>query len=329
MRRNLLLILALAGVLAGCQGVEKELIQDLTEDQRVQDPSKKDTVWTVCIEAERAEGPETKGLAIGDGDEEATTKTLRSIWKTDEPVLVYLGTDCIGTLKATPQEDPHKATLSGTVTTSGITPGVTTLTLRTPRQDWDYSGQVGWLLLQDDPNNQGDANRSIEKRFHYTMAENILVTEATLDAAGKGTLTTSKAGFANQQSIYRMSFRFQKNGSGDKYAIDAKRIWITAAGGGLVLSRGADGSSVTGTLDVILDEATRNPFFVALRNNNTTDEEALAFRVMDNEGVTYYGTKTIPAAYKPNGTFVSMKNATLTGRLGVSLHTESTVSEVM
>lgn len=326
--KKILIILALAGALWGCQGVEKELIKEGTEDPRAQDPSKKDTVWTLCIHAEWNDGPETKGLAI-EGTDEAVTSGLKSIWKADDPVLVYLGTECIGTLKATPLEDPHKATLSGTVTTGGITPGTTTLTLRTPRAEWAYTGQVGRLLLGDDPNNQGDANRSIEKRYHYTVADNILVTAATPTEGGKGTLTTSNASFANQQSIYRMNFRFQKNGTGDKYAIDAKRIWITAAGGGLVQSRGLDGSSVTGTIDVILDEASRNPFFVALRNNNTTDEEVLSFRVLDGEGVTYYGTKTIPAAYKPNGTFVSMKNATLTGRLGVSLHSESSVSEVM
>lgn len=34
---------------------------------------------------------------------------------------------------------------------------------------------------------------------------------------------------------------------------------------------------------------------------------------------TKRGSKNIPAAYKPNGTFVSMKNATLNDRLGVSL----------
>ena len=308
--KKLLTILALAGALAGCQGLE-------------QDVSRKDTEeWTLCIQAEWADGPETKGLAF-EGTDEASTTNLKSIWKADDPVLVYLGTECIGTLKATPLEDPHKATLSGTVTTGNITPGITTLTLRTPRAEWAYTGQVGRLLLADDPNNQGDANRSIEKRFHYTMADNILVTAATTGEGGKGTLTTTYATFVNQQSIYRMNFRFQKNGAGDKYAIDAKRVWITAAGGGLVLSQGLDGSSVTGTINVVLDAATHDPFFVALRNNNVTDEEALRFRVMDNEGVTYYGSKTIPAAYKPNGTFVSMKNATLTGRLELQTHTET------
>ena len=101
-----------------------------------------------------------------------------------------------------------------------------------------------------------------------------------------------------------------------------------SAGGGLVLSQGLDGSSVTGTINVVLDAATQDPFFVALRNNNVADEESLRFRVMDNDGVTYYGTKTIPAAFKPNGTFVSMKNATLTNRLSVPFSTQ-TVSEAL
>ena len=155
------------------------------------------------------------------------------------------------------------------------------------------------------------------------MAENVLVT-----AASNGTITTDKASFANQQSIYRLSFRFQHNGAGDKFPITAKQIWITAAGGGLVQTRALNGSSVTGTIEVLLDNASQNPFFVALRNNNTATAEDLKFKVMDNEGITYYGTKNIPAAYKPNGTFVSMKNATLTGRLELALQNE-TVTEVL
>ena len=326
MKKYLLFLLVLAGVWAGCQEVEEELINDKPEEQREQ--PKKDTVWTVSIQAVRSDGPETKGLAIGEGDEEATTKSLLSIWKADEPVFVYQGTECIGTLKATPLEDPHQATLSGTLKTIGITPGVTTLTLRTPRKEWDYTGQVGRLLLKDDPNNRGEANRSVENRFHYTMAENILVTEATVDAEGNGSLTTEEASFSNQQSIYRFSFRFQKNGKGDKYAITTRRVWITAADGGLVLTQGLDGSSVTGTIDVLLDDATKNPFFVSLRNNNTTDDEQLLFKVLDEDGVTYYGSKTIPAQYKPNGTFVSVKNATLTGRLALDVSSE-TVGEAL
>ena len=327
MRKRIWILLALAVATTGCMKDEEALLKELTGTMRVQ-PA--DSVWMLSIQAVRRDTPETKGLAIGEGDDEATTTILRSVWKADEPVAVYLDGKHIGTLKATPDEtDARRATLSGTVTTTGITPNTTTLTLLTPRQDWDYTGQAGRLLLKDDPNNQGDNNRSIEKKYHYTMAENVLVTGLSAGSDGKGTLTTDDAVFSNQQSIYRMSFRFQHNGQGDKYAVTARRIWITASDGGLVLSRGMDGSSVTGTLDVILDDATANPFFVALCNNNTTAAEDLTFKVMDNEGVTYYGNKTIPAQYKSNGNFVSMKNATLTSRLELKQNTSAEVKEVL
>lgn len=326
MKRVLLIGIALAFIWTGCIQDEAALIPDQQEAQRLQP---KDSVWVVSIRAEKAipgaagnEGM-TKGLAIGAGVSEDSTTVLQSIWKADEPVEVYLKGAHIGTLKATPDPtDFHQATLSGTVTTTGITAG-TTLTLLTPRQDWDYTGQVGRLLMQDDLNYKGEDNRSIEKKYHYTMAENVLVT-----AASNGTITTDQASFANQQSIYRLSFRFQHNGAGTPYAINARRIWITAADGGLVQTQALDSSSVTGTIEVLLDYASQNPFFVVLRNNNTTTAEDLRFKVMDNEGITYFGTKNIPAAYKPNGTFVSMKNATLTGRLELAVGNES-VTEVL
>ena len=323
MKRCLLIGIALVFVWTGCIKDETELIPDPQEAQRLQP---KDSVWAVSIRAEKEteNGGMTKGLAIGTGDSEENTTVLQSIWKANEPVEVYLNGTHIGTLTATPDAtDAHQATLSGTVTTTGITPGTTKLTLLTPRQDWDYTGQVGRLLLQDDPNHPRESNRSIEKKYHYTLAENVLVT-----AASNGTLTTDKASFANQQSIYRLNFRFQHNGAGDKFPITARRIWIAAAGGGLVQTQAWDGSSVTGTIEVLLDNASEKPFFVALRNNNTTTAEDLRFKVMDSEGITYFGTKNIPAEYKPNGTFVSMKNATLTGRLELALQKE-TVAEVL
>ena len=318
MKKCLLIGIALAFVWSGC--MKEEPLPEEPEGLT----AAAESVWTLTLQAVKQDTPETKGLAIGAGDSEGSTTVLQSIWKVDEPVEVYLGGTHIGTLTATPDPtDAHWATLSGTVTTTGITPGTTKLTLLTPRQDWNYTGQVGRLLLQDDPNYKGEDNRSIEKKYHYTMAENVLVT-----AASNGTITTDKASFANQQSIYRLSFRFQHNGAGDKFPITARRIWITAADGGLVQTRAWDGSSVTGTIEVLLDNASQNPFFVALRNDNTTTAEDLKFKVLDSEGITYFGTKNIPEDYKPNGTFVSMKNAMLTGRLELALQNE-TVTEVL
>ena len=68
-----------------------------------------------------------------------------------------------------------------------------------------------------------------------------------------------------------------------------------------------------------LATASADPFFVALRNGDETNAEALTFTVVDNTGVTYRGNKTIPAQYKPNGTFVSVKNCSLDQRMDLAL----------
>ena len=294
----------------GCQKVEEALVEE-----------KKPVVVTeregrLTVQAVKGEAPGTKGLAI-EGDE-STTTVLQSIWKADEPVKVFLGTSCIGTLTAVPDpEDAHKATLSGTVTTSGLVAGTTTLTLLTPRESWDYIGQVGKLLLKD------DAENSIEKKYHYTRAT-VLVTEVS-----GGSVRTKSAFFANEQSIYRLNFLFQAGGAGDKTPVLAKSVIISSENGHLVQSQSADGSSLEeGPVTVTLGTASSEPFFVALRNGDETNEEALGFTVIDDDGVTYKGSKTIPAKYKPNGTFLNVKNATLTGRLGLG-RSAAEVKEVL
>ena len=294
----------------GCQKVEEALVEE-----------KKPVVVTeregrLTVQAVKGEAPGTKGLAI-EGDE-STTTVLQSIWKADEPVKVFWGTSCIGTLTAVPDpEDAHKATLSGTVTTSGLVAGTTTLTLLTPRESWDYIGQVGKLLLKD------DAENSIEKKYHYTRAT-VLVTEVS-----GGSVRTKTAFFANEQSIYRLNFLFQAGGAGDKTPVLAKSVIISSENGHLVQSQSADGSSLEeGPVTVTLGSASSEPFFVALRNGDETNEEALGFTVIDDDGVTYKGSKTIPAQYKPNGTFLNVKNATLTGRLGLG-RSAAEVKEVL
>ena len=75
------------------------------------------------------------------------------------------------------------------------------------------------------------------------------------------------------------------------------------------------GDDTLGDISVSLPSPTTNPFFVALRNSNETSSDIIHFIVEDADGVTYHGTKNIPSEYKPNGTFVSIKNATLNQRL--------------
>lgn len=312
MKKNILLIAALLGAMAfsACQKAEEEFEVEKPGVVEQQDA----TTYTITIQAERKDGVQTKGLDI-EGDE-ATTTVLKSVWKSGEPVKVYLGTDYIGTLTATPDgENAHKATLSGTVTTSGITPNTTTLTLLTPREDWDYTGQVGMLLLTD------DAENSIEKKYHYTKAADVLVT-----AVSGSNITTENAHFTNQQSIYRLSFRYDDGAT--KTVITTKSVTISAANGHLVQSEVLGGAATEGPVSVMLGTATADPFFVALRNGDETNAENLTFTVVDNTGVTYRGSKNIPAQYKPNGTFLSVKNCTLNQRMDLAL-SETAVNTVL
>lgn len=173
-------------------------------------------------------------------------------------MYVYLGDKQIGTLTvAVDKTDPypHQATLSGTVTTADITPGSTRLTLLTPytRDQWTYVGQAG-LLLVNDGGPSGLVN-SIAARYHMAQAQDVLVTEVS-----DGNLTTEKAVFENQQSIYRLNFRFQKGEL--KTPITARVVTITAGNGGLWKGWNMG----TGPITVNLLNPTADPFFVALRN---------------------------------------------------------------
>ena len=121
-----------------------------------------------------------------------------------------------------------------------------------------------------------------------------------------------------QQSIYRLSFRYDNGAT--KTAITTKSVTISSALGHLVQSQAVDGSSlVEGPISATLAVASADPFFVALRNGDEVNAEALTFTVVDNTGVTYRGSKEIPAGYKPNGTFVSVKNCSLDQRMDLAL----------
>lgn len=313
--KTLMIALLCATVFTGCQ---KEQLSDNKLEER--ETASKDSVWTLTVQAVKTDGAQTKGLAIGNGDTEATTETLKSIWKAGEEVKVYLDATCIGTLTATPDgSDAHLATLSGSVNTTSIEEGVTTLMFLTPRETIDYTGQVGKLLISD------DATNSIEAKYHYTIASDVLVT-----GVSGSNITTNKATFINQQSIYRLSFRFQKVKDGPKTSIKTKSVTISGAAGHIVQRREIGSVEATeGNISVTLSEATTEPFFVAISNDYANgNEEVFSFTVIDDDGATYRGNKTILEDYNYNGSFVSIKNATLNSRLGFEL-SASTVNTAL
>ena len=104
---------------------------------------------------------------------------------------------------------------------------------------------------------------------------------------------------------------------------------ISGASGHLVQSQVIGGATTEGNISVTLASATADPFFVAIRNGDVSNDEVFTFTVVDPDGVTYRGTKTIPATYKSNGTFVSAKNTTLTECLTLAISPTITVDTVL
>ena len=263
---------------------------DLSKDDA---PSVEVPEGCLWLSLQASKGADTKALALAGS-------TLNAYWVQDEPVKVFLEGTLIGTLSATPNgTDNTKATLSGTLTqTSGVVADAV-LTLLFPRETWNYTAQAGTL----------DA---IAANFDYAVA-----TATVKSVVGTTVQTEGSVTFRNQQSIYRLSFRY--NDGVSKTPISTKSVSISGASGKLVQSQVMGSTAVLGDIPVTLESASTDPLFVALRNEDQTNEEILTFLVVDDNGVTYHGTKTIPAAYKPNGTFVSIKNASLPDRLDVAL----------
>jgi hypothetical protein len=299
MKKYILPIVALLGALSwtGCQRLEEGLAPDGEQG--------KDTVvWMMTVQASKPADAGTKALDL------VEDKTLNAYWKAGEKVNVYLEGQYVGFLEVTPGagEKPVDATLSGPLSLSSLVSEGEELALLFPRRSdylWTYEGQNGLLT--------GDG--SIEERFDYIKA---VVTVTSKDPA-HGTLTTDRAIFQNQQSIYRFGFKFGET------LIPARTVILSSAVGQIATSCNvATGEAETGDLTVVRPAASTELTYVAIRNGNTTQDDTFSFTVYDGDGVTYEGSKTIPAAALSKG-FVSAKNIALE-RLDAGLSTAETTT---
>lgn len=271
----------LAGLtaLVGCQKMQLE--------ENPADPSElgasADSLWTLTVEATKevpgqagddswdVAGEGTKALDLVSG----TPDHLDAYWRNTETVKVYKDGTLLGTLNVTPGEGvkPTVASLSGTITTSGLAVG-NELTLLIPRESWDYSGQTGAAPSADGP---------LATNFDYAMAT------VTIRTIVGSTVTTTSATFTNQQSIYRFSF---SAGS----ALSVKSIIVSAANGQLVRSRAYSGSwtPTFGSLTVTPTSATAEPLYISLRNDST-EADSYSFVITDTNDALYLAYKDIPA----------------------------------
>lgn len=271
-------VLALA--LLGTACIEQEVM--LEEKPRTQ-------AWNLTIRAEKE--PDTKGLDL-------VGNRLNTLWRSSETVSVLAkGSYLAQTLVVTPDAQNAKlATLSGSVNVSEVNVD-DVLTLQIPRQTWDYTGQKGVLLGPDEAG-------SIEKDYAYALAE-VTVTGVTPGSEMMGTLTTTNAHFVNQQAIYRLNF---KNGNAP---LAVKDVTLSSSKGKIVLSRNlAAGTTTYGSLTVNMATSSADPIYVALRNDDETAQDYF-FSVTGADGLTYTGTKSIPAEAFSHG-FLGIQGLALT-----------------
>ena len=300
MKKYILPMIALLGALAltACQRQEEDLVVPAEQ------PDQDVVVWMTTTQASKPADAGTKALDL------VEDKTLNAYWKAGEKVNVYLEGQYVGFLEVTPGagEKPLDATLSGPLSLSSLVSEGDELALLFPRRTdylWTYEGQNGLLT--------GDG--SIEECFDYARAT-VTVTEK--DSA-HGTLTTSYASFLNQQSIYRFGFKFGET------TIPARTVILSSAVGQIATSCNvATGVAETGDLTIVRPAASTELTYVAIRNGNKSQDDTFSFTVYDGNGVTYEGTKTIPATALSKG-FVSAKSIAM-DRLEASLSTVETTT---
>ena len=244
-----------------------------------------DTVFFLTVHASRVE-PDTKALDLDDG------VALHSYWKSSETVKVFRSGIFLGALGVSPEagETPRKADLAGNITTGSLSVG-NALSLLLPRDVWDYTGQSGALT----------GSNSIEEMYAYALA-----TVNVQSIGGGGSVTTTNAYFANQQSIYRFGFKV-----GENY-IDPKSFTVSATGGRLVrnVSYVAGAWIPTyGTLSVTPSAASADQFYYVSLRNDCTVADTYSFVLTGSEYALYLATKAIPATVLgAPGKFISVKN---------------------
>lgn len=269
----------------------KEPIPEEIVDPTEEKTSPTEVVYTVSIEATKGEA-ETKALDLVNNG-----KRLNTYWGNNEKAKVYKAGTPLGILDVIPNagEKPTQATLSGSITTSGLAVN-DELTLLIPRETWDYTGQNGLLT----------GSGSIGEKNAYAIAT---VSVTAIDGNG-GAVSTTNATFHNQQSIYRFGFELSGN------YIDPKSFTVSAAGGKLVQTMSWIGSKWTpayGSISVTSPSAPTDHFFyVSIRNDQTT-EDTYNFVITGSDDALYMATKTIPATVLDvTGKFISAKSITVT-----------------
>ena len=282
MKKSILLMAALVGAMAwtGCRKAEEDVV-------KAPQNLPKGSLW-LSVEARKS--IDTKALELDEN-------TLNAYWVDGEKVAVFLDGTYLGDLTATANtSDRTKATLSGSLPSTGVTAGVTLYLLFPGRTDhaWDYSGQVGTAP---------SASGALATQYDYALAS------AIVDSVdGSSIKTTGSVTFENQQSIYRFSF------AENSTALSVKSFTLSSPNNKLVQSRSWSGGawvSAYGSVAVTPSSATTNALYLALRNEHSGSDN-YSFDIIGNDNALYLAGKEVAATKFANGQFLSGLNIAVT-----------------
>lgn len=281
MKTNKIIIIAalLGTTLVACQKTE-ELKQPADEQQG----------WKINVQVYK--DADTKAM-------ELSGSKLNTYWKKGEEVAVYFGGIKMGTLAVTTDDNVNPAELAGQVSKpAGLTTGSPIMLLFPGREDnqWTYVGQDGSA-----PSATGNL-----ASFDYASAS---FTVSTIDNVNNEIVLSGATSFTAEQSVYRFGFLVDGAGS----AIAVKSILLTSNQGKLVRTRTYSGSNWVSNYGSLSMTATTtapdgNLYSMAIRNENTTNDDTFSFCVVGNsDNALYEGTKVVPSANLGNGKFLSAK----------------------
>jgi len=214
MKKNIFNIKTLAALLmAGAAFTACSNKDEIIGEQSVNPVTK----YTMTVNATKGDGT-TRALSL-------SGKTLSAKWAATDQVSVFpeawsstTTLTPIGTLTAAASAT-GSTSLAGEVETPNLNTG-DNVQMLFPRATWDYTGQKGVLLAED------DADNAIETKYDYALATPSITVSGTNEI-------TANAAFESQQAIVK--FNLQDAGGS---AINATSLKIYANGGQLVQSRG-------------------------------------------------------------------------------------------
>lgn len=284
-------LLLASGTFVACSSSNDDIVAEQTNNDAQQ-------VYTMTVQATKGDDAFTRGLVLsGEGE-----TTLSVKWNKGEKVYVLqkVGNDTwtvMGALTATPDdEDPTKATLTGSFGLNKVNPDATALRFVLHEAWMNYSYQQGKLI--DEGNTE-----SIENGYDYASCE-ISSTDFTI---ANNTISITNANgitLKSEQAIVK----FILTEADGTTPVEARSLKIDDENDGIVLFEdytkpSNDGRTVKGDLQIdhITSPASYYGIFVAINNPEKTNYTLTAHAP---EGLTYSFTTKSPVKFEKGKYYV-------------------------